>query len=70
MTSEAVDALVEFTATAWGSQEFARLAVSSMADDDEHMSKTARMERSSATPRGAAVQYDCSEVSMYAKPCR
>jgi class 3 adenylate cyclase len=56
--SEAVDAFVEFMATAWGTLELARLIVPSLADDPEYMRLVAKIERSSATPRAAAAQYD------------
>ena len=58
VSSEAVDALVELTAKTWGSLDLARLIVPSMADDAEHMRLVAKLERSSATPRAAAAQYD------------
>ena len=41
-----------------GSLDFARLIVPSMADDGEYMRLVAKLERSSATPRAAAGQYD------------
>ena len=56
--SEAVDALVELIASAWGTRDLARLIAPSLADDPEHMRLVAKLERSSATPRGAAAQYD------------
>ena len=56
--SEAVDALVELAATAWGTPDFARLINPSLADDADYMSLVSKMQRSSATPRAAAAQYD------------
>jgi class 3 adenylate cyclase len=56
--SEAVDALVELTAKAWGTPDFARLINPSLADDAAYVSLVARIQRSSATPRAAAAQYD------------
>jgi class 3 adenylate cyclase len=56
--SERVDALVDLIATAWGTRDLARLIAPSLADDSEHMRLIAKLERSSATPRGAATQYD------------
>jgi len=56
--SEAVDSFVEFMASAWGTNELARLIVPSLADDPEYMRLVAKIERSSATPRAAAAQYD------------
>ncbi len=56
--SEAVDALVELIASVWGTRDLARLIAPSLADDPEHMRLVAKLERSSATPRGAAAQYD------------
>jgi class 3 adenylate cyclase/alpha-beta hydrolase superfamily lysophospholipase len=55
---EALDAMLELIASAWGSLELARLIVPSLADDAEYMSLVSKMERSSATPRSAAAQYD------------
>ena len=58
VSTEAVDALVELTASAWGTSDFARLINPSLADDAEYVRLVAKMERSSVTPRGAAAQYD------------
>ena len=58
VSSVAVDALVELMSKAWGSLDLARLIVPSLADDAEHMRLVAKLERSSATPRAAAAQYD------------
>jgi class 3 adenylate cyclase len=56
--SEAVDGLVELIASTWGTRDLARLIAPSLADDAEHMRLVSKLERSSATPRGAAAQYD------------
>jgi class 3 adenylate cyclase len=58
MPSDAVDALVKLIASAWGTRDLARLIVPSLADDAEHMRLVSKLERSSATPRAAAAQYD------------
>ncbi len=56
--AEAVDALVELTTKGWGTPDFARLINPSLADDANYVSLVAKMQRSSATPRAAAAQYD------------
>ena len=58
VSPEALDAMLELIVSAWGSLELARLIVPSLADDAEYMRLVSKMERSSATPRGAAAQYD------------
>lgn len=58
LPSEAVDAVVSLVASAWGTPDLARLIAPSLADDAEHMRLVSKLERSSATPRGAAAQYD------------
>ena len=58
VSSRALNAMLELIASAWGSLELARLIVPSLADDAEYMRLVSKMERSSATPRGAAAQYD------------
>jgi len=57
-TSDAIDALVELFASAWGSPDLIRLANPDRADDTEYVRLASRMLRSSATPRSASAQYD------------
>jgi class 3 adenylate cyclase/alpha-beta hydrolase superfamily lysophospholipase len=58
MSSEAIDSFVGVLGATWGTDDFIRLAVPSIADDAEVVAAYARMYRASATPRSAAAQYD------------
>jgi class 3 adenylate cyclase len=55
-SSQAIDAFVNFIATSWGTEDFARLAAPTR--DPEEIAAWMRMLRSSATPRSAATQWD------------
>jgi class 3 adenylate cyclase len=55
---EAADALVQFIATGWGTEELTRLANPSMADDAEWIRFSSKAIRLSATPSTAAVLFD------------
>lgn len=55
---EFVDAFIELIARGWGTPEVARLIMPSMADDTEYLRLVSKAQRSSATPRAAAAQYD------------
>jgi class 3 adenylate cyclase len=57
-STDAVDALVEIIAAAWGTPELTRLANPSMVDDEEWVRITSKCIRSSATPRTAAAQFN------------
>jgi class 3 adenylate cyclase len=46
------------TAMAWGTPDFARLINPSLADDANYVNLVSKLQRSSATPRAAAAQYD------------
>jgi class 3 adenylate cyclase len=58
VSESSLDALVETIAQTWGTTEFARLVNPSMSDDETYLRHMARTHRSSATPRGAAAQYE------------
>jgi class 3 adenylate cyclase len=55
---DAVDALVDLIATAYGTPDFSRLLNPAIADDTERIELYAKLLRSSATPRSASAQYD------------
>jgi pimeloyl-ACP methyl ester carboxylesterase len=57
-TSAAVDTVVELMRTTWGTEDFARLGVPSVGDDEETLRVMAMTQRASATPRQAAALYD------------
>jgi class 3 adenylate cyclase/pimeloyl-ACP methyl ester carboxylesterase len=57
-TSAAVDTVVELLRTTWGTEDFARLGVPSVGDDEETLRVMAMTQRASATPRQAAALYD------------
>jgi class 3 adenylate cyclase/pimeloyl-ACP methyl ester carboxylesterase len=57
-TSAAVDTVVELMRTAWGTEEFARVMIPSLGDDEETPRVMAMVQRASATPRQAAALYD------------
>jgi class 3 adenylate cyclase len=54
----AADALAELLAASWGTDDFTRLALPSLADDAAAVALWSRMFRASATPRAAAAQYE------------
>ncbi len=56
--SASVDAVVELLRTTWGTEDFARMAVPSIADDEETLRVMAMTQRASATPKQAAALYD------------
>jgi len=56
VTPESVDALVEMTAQAWGTPEFAQLSYPSLANDADVVQWMVRCARASSTPRAAASQ--------------
>jgi len=55
---EAVDALIEFVATSWGTPQLTTFGIPSLSIDDPIAHLAARVARASATPRAAAAQYD------------
>jgi class 3 adenylate cyclase len=57
-TPEALDFVVEFIRTHWGTPEFLSLAGAAEPQDPVNLSALARLFRSSVTPRTAAAQYD------------
>src|SRR5580704_4809363 len=57
-TSEALDFVVEFLRTHWGTPEFLSLAGAAGPEDPVRRDALARLFRSSVTPRTAAAQYD------------
>lgn len=57
-TPEALDFVVEYLRTHWGSPEFLSLAGGSDQDDPVRLAALGRLFRSSVTPRTAAAQYD------------
>ncbi len=57
-TPEALDLMIEFLRTHWGTSEFLELASSSRPEDPGRRDALARLFRSSVTPRSAAAQYD------------
>lgn len=58
LTSEAIDAFVQFILTSWGTPELAVLSNPSLSIDDERNRIVARTMRASATPLAAAAQYE------------
>ena len=58
VSPEAVDALVELIASAYGTLDFTRLLNPTSADDTERIHLLSRLIRSSATPRSAAAQFN------------
>lgn len=58
MPPSVADAIVEMSATMWGTEEFSRLANPSHTGDDEWNRWGAMINRASSTPRTAAGQYD------------
>lgn len=56
LAPEVIDAMVEFIAATWGTEDFVRVVHHE--DDPEVISAFARMYRASATPRSAAAQYN------------
>lgn len=55
---EEVDAIVELIATEWGSPNLTRIISPSVSDDPEAVRLRSMVNRSSATPRSAAAQFD------------
>ena len=55
---EVVDAVLEMIRTQWGMPEFVKAANPSIATNPERVNALGRLQRSSATPRTAAAQYD------------
>jgi len=58
VASEAIDAILEIIRATWGTSEFVSLANPSLPIGSPRLNLLARLFRSSATPRTAAVQYD------------
>jgi class 3 adenylate cyclase len=58
MPPSVADAVVEMSATMWGTEELSRLTNPSRADDAEWCRWGAMINRASSTPRTAAAQYD------------
>jgi class 3 adenylate cyclase len=57
-TPEAVDFIIEFVRTHWGTTEFVSVAGGAGAEDPVRRDALARLFRASVTPRAAAAQYD------------
>jgi class 3 adenylate cyclase len=58
VSSAAADAVAELLAASWGTDDFTRLALPSLANDAGAVALWSRMFRASATPRAAAAQYE------------
>ena len=64
----ALDAIIEMTATSWGSEDIARATSPNRIHDREFIKAVARMYRASATPRTAAAQFRYFLSNMDVRP--